>query len=126
VAAVTTGQPPGRGQGLPTSTPQELRLKGSPAGQELYRPAGPTPGEQDREIVSFDGRVLITASSTRMPRSVTATWSMYAARRGREAATLDAVHSGAMRSIEPGNLEIPGLVLTHHPGMTSKTKNAGI
>jgi hypothetical protein len=24
-----------------------------------------------------------------------------------------------MRSIEPGNLEIPGLVLAHHPGMTS-------
>ena len=23
-------------------------------------PAGPTPGEQDREIVSFDGRVLVT------------------------------------------------------------------
>jgi hypothetical protein len=31
------------------ATPQELRLKGSP-----------TPGDQDREIVSFDGRVLIT------------------------------------------------------------------
>ncbi len=35
------------------ATPQELRLKGSPSGR-------PTPGEQDREIVSFDGRVLIT------------------------------------------------------------------
>ena len=42
------------------ATPQELRLKGSPAGKNYIGPAGPTPGEQDREIVSFDGRVLIT------------------------------------------------------------------
>jgi len=40
--------------------PQELRLKGSPGGKNYIGPAGPTPGEQDREIVSFDGRVLIT------------------------------------------------------------------
>ena len=39
---------------------QELRLKGSPGGKNYIGPAGPTPGEQDREIVSFDGRVLIT------------------------------------------------------------------
>jgi hypothetical protein len=42
------------------ATPQELRLKGSPSGKNYIGPAGPTPGEQDREIVSFDGRVLIT------------------------------------------------------------------
>jgi hypothetical protein len=42
------------------ATPQELRLKGSPGGKNYIGPAGPTPGEQDREIVSFDGRVLIT------------------------------------------------------------------
>ena len=41
-------------------TPQELRLKGSPSGKNYIGPAGPTPGEQDREIVSFDGRVLVT------------------------------------------------------------------
>lgn len=41
-------------------TPQELRLKGSPSGKNYIGPAGPTPGEQDREIVSFDGRVMIT------------------------------------------------------------------
>jgi hypothetical protein len=41
-------------------TPQELRLKGSPSGKNYIGPAGPAGGEQDREIVSFDGRVLIT------------------------------------------------------------------
>ncbi len=42
------------------ATPQELRLKGSPSGKNYIGPPGPTPGEQDREIISFDGRVLIT------------------------------------------------------------------
>jgi hypothetical protein len=42
------------------ATPQELRLKGSPSGKNYIGPTGPTPGEQDREIVSFDGRVLVT------------------------------------------------------------------
>ncbi len=42
------------------ATPQELRLKGSPSGKNYIGPAGPAGGEQDREIVSFDGRVLIT------------------------------------------------------------------
>ena len=42
------------------ATPQELRLKGSPSGKNFIGPPGPTPGEQDREIVSFDGRVMIT------------------------------------------------------------------
>ena len=42
------------------ATPQELRLKGSPSGKNYIGPAGPAPGEQDREIVSFDGRVLVT------------------------------------------------------------------
>ena len=42
------------------ATPQDLRLKGSPSGKNYIGPPGPTPGEQDREIVSFDGRVLIT------------------------------------------------------------------
>jgi hypothetical protein len=42
------------------ATPQELRLKGSQAGKNYIGPAGPPGGEQDREIVSFDGRVLVT------------------------------------------------------------------
>ena len=42
------------------ATPQELRVKGSPSGKNYIGPPGPVPGEQDREIVSFDGRVLIT------------------------------------------------------------------
>jgi hypothetical protein len=42
------------------ATPQELRLKGSPSGKNYIGPPGPPGGEQDREIVSFDGRVLIT------------------------------------------------------------------
>jgi hypothetical protein len=42
------------------ATPQELRLKGSPGGKNYIGPAGPAGGERDREIVSFDGRVLVT------------------------------------------------------------------
>jgi hypothetical protein len=42
------------------ATPQELRLKGSPGGKNYIGPSGPAGGEQDREIVSFDGRVLVT------------------------------------------------------------------
>ena len=42
------------------ATPQELRLKGSPSGRNYIGPPGPVPGEQDREIVSFDGRILVT------------------------------------------------------------------
>jgi hypothetical protein len=42
------------------ATPQELRLKGSSSGVNYIGPAGPAGGEQDREIVSFDGRVLVT------------------------------------------------------------------
>jgi hypothetical protein len=42
------------------ATPQELRLKGSPSGKNYIGPSGPAGGEQDREIISFDGRVMIT------------------------------------------------------------------
>jgi hypothetical protein len=42
------------------ATPQELRLKGSPSGKNFIGPPGPAGGEQDREVVSFDGRVMIT------------------------------------------------------------------
>ena len=42
------------------ATPQELRLKGSPSGKNYIGLPGGTPGDRDREIVSFDGRVLIT------------------------------------------------------------------
>src|SRR5215470_17991717 len=38
---------------------QELRLKGGPGGKNYIGPAGPTPGPQDREITSFDGRVML-------------------------------------------------------------------
>jgi hypothetical protein len=41
-------------------TPQELRVKGSRSGKNYIGPPGPAGGERDREIVSFDGRVLIT------------------------------------------------------------------
>ena len=40
--------------------PQELRLKGSPGGKNYIGPPGPAGGDKDREIVSFDGRVMIT------------------------------------------------------------------
>ena len=42
------------------ATPQELRVKGSRSGKSYIGPPGPPGGERDREIVSFDGRVLIT------------------------------------------------------------------
>jgi hypothetical protein len=42
------------------ATPQELRVKGSQGGKNYIGPSGPPGGEQDREIISFDGRVLIT------------------------------------------------------------------
>jgi hypothetical protein len=38
---------------------QELRLKGSTSGRNYVGPAGQAGGAQDREIVSFDGRVMV-------------------------------------------------------------------
>jgi hypothetical protein len=41
------------------STPTELRLKGAPGGKTFIGPAEDPPGgQQDREVVGFDGRVL--------------------------------------------------------------------
>jgi hypothetical protein len=40
--------------------PQELWIKGSSGGKNYIGPQGPAGGEKDREIVSFDGRVLVT------------------------------------------------------------------
>lgn len=40
--------------------PSELRIKGSPGGKNFIGPPGPSGGEKDREIMSFDGRVLVT------------------------------------------------------------------
>jgi hypothetical protein len=37
---------------------KELRVKGGQGGKNYIGPAGPTPGPQDREITSFDGRVM--------------------------------------------------------------------
>ncbi|MEI7805636.1 MAG: hypothetical protein WCI56_09940 [Hyphomicrobiales bacterium] len=39
--------------------PEELRLKGGPGGKTYVGPDGEAGGTQDREVVSFDGRVLI-------------------------------------------------------------------
>ena len=39
--------------------PQELRLKGGPAGKAYIGPDGPAGDAKDREIVTFDGRVMI-------------------------------------------------------------------
>lgn len=41
------------------ATPEELRLKGGPGGKTYIGPEGEPGGVQDREVVSFDGRVLI-------------------------------------------------------------------
>jgi hypothetical protein len=40
--------------------PSELRLKGGPGGKDYIGPEGDAGAPQDREIISFDGRVLIT------------------------------------------------------------------
>lgn len=40
--------------------PQELRLKGGPGGKNYIGPPGPGGDLKDREIVSFDGRVMQT------------------------------------------------------------------
>src|SRR5688572_30790700 len=40
--------------------PSELKLKGSPSGKQYIGPPGEAGVAEDREIVSFDGRVLIT------------------------------------------------------------------
>jgi hypothetical protein len=39
--------------------PQELRLKGGPGGKNYVGPPGQAGGPQDREVVSFDGKVLV-------------------------------------------------------------------
>ncbi len=42
------------------ATPTELKLKGAPGGKTYIGPADDPPGsQQDREVVSFDGRILI-------------------------------------------------------------------
>jgi hypothetical protein len=42
------------------AVPTELRLKGAPGGKTFIGPADDPPGsQQDREVVSFDGRILI-------------------------------------------------------------------
>ena len=42
------------------ATPSELRLKGAPGGKTYVGPGEDPPGgAQDREVVSFDGRILI-------------------------------------------------------------------
>ena len=42
------------------ATPQELQLKGSRSGKNYIGPAGPPGVPEDRVVLSFDGRVLIT------------------------------------------------------------------
>jgi hypothetical protein len=39
--------------------PEELRLKGAPGNKTYIGPEGPPAGMQDREVISFDGRVLV-------------------------------------------------------------------
>jgi hypothetical protein len=41
------------------SQPQELQLKGLAGGKTFIGPEGDAGGDQDREVVSFDGRVLV-------------------------------------------------------------------
>ena len=60
--AYTIGRGPSGGvmMHLADSTqPEELRLKGGPGGKTYVGPAGAPGGPRDREVVSFDGRVLL-------------------------------------------------------------------
>jgi hypothetical protein len=61
--AVVINQGPGGGVMMylaDSSELQELRLKGGPNNRNFIGPAGaPAGGPQDREIVSFDGRVML-------------------------------------------------------------------
>ncbi|MGI8525316.1 MAG: hypothetical protein ACR2K5_03915 [Pseudolabrys sp.] len=41
------------------ATPEELRLKGGPGGKTYIGPDAEAGGVQDREVVSFNGRVLV-------------------------------------------------------------------
>jgi len=42
------------------ATPTELRLKGAPGGKTFIGPADSEPGgQQDREVLAFDGRIMI-------------------------------------------------------------------
>jgi hypothetical protein len=42
------------------STPTELRVKGAPGGKNFIGPAEDPPGsQQDREVLQFDGRILV-------------------------------------------------------------------
>jgi hypothetical protein len=41
------------------SQPEELRVKGGPGGRDYIGPQGPAADARDREVVSFDGRVLV-------------------------------------------------------------------
>lgn len=41
------------------SEPQELQLKGLAGGKTFIGPEGEAGGEQDREVVSFDGKVMV-------------------------------------------------------------------
>ena len=41
------------------ATPEELRLKGAPGSKTYIGPDGEPGGMQDREVVSFNGRVLV-------------------------------------------------------------------
>jgi hypothetical protein len=41
------------------SAPQELQLKGLAGGKTFIGPEGDAGGDQDREVISFDGRVLV-------------------------------------------------------------------
>lgn len=41
------------------SVPEELRLKGAAGGKTYIGPEGEAGGEQDREILSFDGKILV-------------------------------------------------------------------
>jgi len=61
--AVVINQGPGGGVMMylaDQSQLQELRLKGAPGNRNFIGPAGePAGGPQDREIVSFDGRIMV-------------------------------------------------------------------
>jgi hypothetical protein len=59
---VTISQGPNGGLMMPmvNQSQQELSLKGGPGGKDFIGPPGEAGAEHDSEIVSFDGKVLVT------------------------------------------------------------------
>jgi len=110
------------------ATPQELRLKGSQGGKNYIGPPGPAGAEQDREIVSFDGRVLITRFIDKDAATRYGNMS-YVRLRATGVELIDSIFQPSFRDVRStrpqvrncpwGNLEILRCAIAHRRSMRS-------